>query len=78
MIFHFNINIYKLDTNHTKMSKWLNTNVGSEHEARSWAFLFGYGSYSEPHPYDRIIFTNLEDAAMFKLKYGDIISKSEG
>jgi len=78
MIFHFNIDIYELSKEHNEMRRWLNANIGSEYEVRTWCFLRAYGSFSEVPPFGRIIFTDPKDAAMFKLKYGNIISKTEG
>jgi hypothetical protein len=76
MIFHFKDSLYDTDTRYRKMLEWVNTTIGDETKSRTWAFLCVY-THTE-RMYDRIIFTNLEDAAMFKLKYGDIISMSEG
>ena len=78
MIFYFKDDIYELGKEHNEMRRWLNIHIGSELEVRTWSFLRAYGSFSGIPPFDRIIFTNLEDAAMFKLKYGDVISKTEG
>lgn len=61
------------------MRRWLTAQIDSEpNVAKTWCFLRAYGSFSEVPPFDRIIFTNSEDAAMFRLKYGDLISKTEG
>jgi len=45
--------------------------------AKSWAFLYGVGSYSDPG-YDRIIFLNEEDALAFKLVFQEWVYKVEG
>lgn len=78
MIFYFNTDVYELSKEHNEMRRWLNINIGPEYEVRTWSFLRAYGSFSDPAPFNRIIFTNLEDAAMFKLAFGNLISHSKG
>lgn len=79
MIFYFKDDVYELSKEHNEMRRWLTAQNGSEpNVAKTWCFLRAYGSFSSVPPFDRIIFTDPEDAAMFKLKYGNIISKTEG
>ena len=77
MIVHFTFNIYKSSYLHLEMSRWLMDRVYEPPLAKSWAFLYGVGSYSDPG-YDRIIFLNEEDALAFKLVFQEWVYKVEG